>query len=46
MSIELVLRKEAQLDLDEIFIWYEEQKMGLGFDFLSEFEASPDRSLK
>ena len=46
MSFELVLRKEAQLDLDEIFIWYEEQKMGLGFDFPSEFEASPDRSLK
>ena len=38
MSFELVLRKEAQLDLDEIFIWYEEQKIGLGFDFLNEFQ--------
>ncbi len=35
----IVLTKEAQLDLDEIFIWYEEQKKGLGFDFINYFEA-------
>lgn len=38
MSYEIVLRKEAQIDLDEIFIWYEEQKIGLGLIFISEFE--------
>ena len=38
MSFEIVLRREAQIDLDEIFIWYEEQKAGLGFDFLNEFQ--------
>lgn len=35
----IVLTKEAQLDLDEIFIWYEEQKEGLGFDFIDHFET-------
>jgi plasmid stabilization system protein ParE len=35
---EIVLRKDAQLDLDEIFVWYEEQKEGLGFEFIDSFE--------
>jgi len=34
----IVLRKDAQLDLDEIFVWYEEQKEGLGFEFIDRFE--------
>ena len=38
MSFEIVLRREAQIDLDETFVWYEEQKAGLGFDFLHEFQ--------
>ncbi len=38
MSFEIVLRKEAQIDVDEIFIWYEEQKVGLGIKFINEFE--------
>ena len=37
-EFEIVLRREAQIELDEIFIWYEEQKAGLGFEFLKEFE--------
>ena len=40
MSFEIVLRREAQIELDEIFIWYEEQKIGLGLDFINEFEAT------
>ncbi len=38
MIFEIVLRREAQIDLDEIFIWYEEQKMGLGLDFINELK--------
>ncbi len=38
MSFEIVLRKEAQIDVDEIFIWYEEQRIGLGVEFINEFE--------
>ena len=37
MNFEIVLSKEAQIDLDEIFVWYEEQKSTLGFEFLNEF---------
>jgi len=33
----IVSRKEAQLDLDEIFIWYEEHKGDLGFIFIDSF---------
>lgn len=40
MSFEIVLRIQAQIDLDETFVWYEEQKTGLGFAFLEEFEVS------
>ena len=35
-----VLTKEAQLDLDEIFAWWEEQKTGLGFDLIDCFEIT------
>lgn len=40
MSFEILLQREAQIDLDEIFVWYEEQKTGLGFDFITEFEST------
>jgi hypothetical protein len=30
----LLLRIEAQIDLDEIFMWYEEQQIGLGAQFI------------
>ena len=38
MNFTLTVRREAQIDIDEIFVWYEEQKIGLGFEFLQEFE--------
>lgn len=38
MIYELVLRREAQIDLNEIFMWYEEQQYDLGFKFLADFE--------
>ncbi len=43
MSFEIVLRREANVELDEIFIWYEQQKVGLGLDFINEFEATINR---
>ena len=30
----------AQLELDEAFAWYEAQAIGLGYDFLDEFDQS------
>ena len=38
MIFELLITRRAQLDLDEIFIWYEEQQPGLGDRFLNAFE--------
>lgn len=34
MSFTIVVSAEAQNDLDEIFIWYEEQQRGLGVEFI------------
>ncbi len=30
----------AQTELDEAFSWYEEQAIGLGYEFLDEFDQS------
>ena len=30
MSFKIIIKKEAQFDLDEAIIWYEEQRIGLG----------------
>lgn len=30
----------AQTELDEAFLWYEEQAVGLGYEFLDEFDQS------
>ena len=30
----------AQLELDEAFVWYEEQAVGLGYGFLDEFDQA------
>ncbi len=40
---DVVLTRDAQLDLNEIFAWYEEQKEGLGFDFINGFELVVDK---
>lgn len=34
MSLPVVFRVEAQAEFDEAFDWYEQQKEGLGVDFL------------
>ena len=38
INFELVITKRAQIDIDEIFIWYEGQSAGLGTIFIHEFE--------
>ncbi len=39
MTLELRLRPEAELDLAEAALWYEEQGSGLGHQFLDEVLA-------
>lgn len=34
----IIVSREAEFDLDESFIWYEEQKDNLGFEFIEAFE--------
>lgn len=36
----VLVRPEAEHDLKEAFIWYEEKRAGLGFDFLLNIQAS------
>ena len=39
MGAELILAEEAQQDLDQAYDWYEQQRVGLGEDFLGAVEA-------
>jgi len=36
MTRQLIIRPEADLDVEEAAAWYEDQRAGLGFRFLSE----------
>ncbi len=40
MSLEVRFRKEAERDLLDAVFWYEEQRRGLGSDFLAEIQTS------
>jgi plasmid stabilization system protein ParE len=39
MAVELVFAQEAQQDIEEAYRWFEEQRVGLGEDFLSCVDA-------
>jgi plasmid stabilization system protein ParE len=39
MVYDLIIRPEAEKDLSEIFLWYEDKRVGLGFDFLLQVDA-------
>jgi hypothetical protein len=34
MNFQLIVRPEAELDIEESYNWYEDQAIGLGKDFL------------
>jgi plasmid stabilization system protein ParE len=38
MQYKVILKPEAEKDLDEAIIWYEKQREGLGIDLLLHFE--------
>jgi len=40
MSVELVVTAEAECDIADAFSWYEEQRVGLGEEFLTCVDAS------
>ena len=39
MSLQIVIRPEAEAEMGEAFDWYEEQVLGLGSDFLLSIDA-------
>jgi plasmid stabilization system protein ParE len=39
MEYEIIIRPEAEKDLTEAFVWYEDKRRGLGFDFLLQVDA-------
>lgn len=39
MTRTIVVKPSAELDITEAFLWYEEQREGLGVDFVSEIDA-------
>ena len=39
MGYKLILQHEALMDAREAFVWYEEQKTGLGYSFIEEVET-------
>jgi protein associated with RNAse G/E len=40
MDYDLVIREEAQEEVEQITAWYEEQREGLGQEFVDSFHAS------
>lgn len=38
MNYRLIIKPLAQIDIEEAAVWYEQQKEGLGADFLEEIE--------
>jgi toxin ParE1/3/4 len=43
MSLPLVFRQIAQLELDESVSWYESRRSGLGLEFMTEIQRNLDR---
>jgi len=39
MKYRVIVRPEAEHDLKEAFSWYEDNRTGLGYDFLLQFDA-------
>ncbi|MCX6256274.1 MAG: type II toxin-antitoxin system RelE/ParE family toxin [Bacteroidia bacterium] len=39
MGYEIIVRPEAEQDLSEAFLWYEDKRQGLGYDFLLQVDA-------
>ncbi|MBN1997033.1 hypothetical protein JW935_05735 [candidate division KSB1 bacterium] len=40
MKYNILIRPEAEKDLEKIFSWYELKRKGLGFDFFLNVEAA------
>lgn len=39
MKYKVIVRPEAEDDLKKVFLWYEDKRAGLGYDFLLQVDA-------
>lgn len=39
MNHKVIIRPEAEKDIEEAFLWYEDKRVGLGYDFLLQIDA-------
>jgi hypothetical protein len=39
MAVELVIAPEAESDIEEAYLWYEDRRVGLGEEFLGSVDA-------
>ncbi len=39
MKYKIIVRPEAENDLEEAFAWYEDRRKGLGYDFILQVDA-------
>jgi plasmid stabilization system protein ParE len=46
MAVELIVAPEAEQDIAEAFAWYEDQRPGLGEDFLGRVDACIQATLR
>lgn len=46
MSRQLIVRTEAEADISEAAVWYDERRAGLGFEFLSEIRSAISRAVE
>lgn len=46
MSLQLIVRPEAEVDVTEAVLWYEGRESGMGFEVLAELDAAVERALE
>jgi toxin ParE1/3/4 len=44
MTRRAIIRIEAEVDITDAAVWYEQQQSGLGYDFLAEVESAVARA--
>jgi plasmid stabilization system protein ParE len=46
MDFEIIIKPEAEIDLEDAVLWYETELSGLGFRFYNNFENALDRIVR
>ncbi len=46
MSWQVIIELPAQMDIDEAFVWYEEQSVGLGYRFINSVNNTIEKIIR